>query len=134
KAAATSLIILIYTFPFAWVYLQATTWQFPTQHRIDQTAFTQAKMELQSSPALVEQKQEAHYRFILRFGPRSYTDYTGLVRDLDAGPITITGHLLRHGTIVAWCSAYIPSLESPNGITKPALYYPAVRNMDYTDF
>jgi len=41
--------------------------------------------------------------------------------------------LFRSGTIVAWCSAYIPALESPNAITKPALYYPAIRNMDYTD-
>src|SRR5204863_140405 len=101
---------------------------------IDQTAFARAKMELQNGPTLIEQKQEARYRFILRFGPRSYNDYTGLVRDLDAGPITVTGHLLRHGTIVAWCSAYIPSLESPNAITKPAAYFPAVRNMNYSDF
>lgn len=134
KAAATSLIILIYALPFAWVYRQAATWQFPAQHLIDQTAFTRAKMELQNGPTLIEQKQEAHYRFILRFGPRSYNDYTGLARDLDTGPITVTGHLLRHGTIVAWCSAYIPSLESPNAITKPAAYFPAVRNMNYSDF
>jgi hypothetical protein len=91
-------------------------------------------MELRNGPTLIEQSQEARYRFILRFGPRSYNDYTGLVRDLDAGPITVTGHLLRHGTIVAWCSAYIPSLESPNAITKPAAYFPAVRNMNYSDF
>jgi hypothetical protein len=134
KAAAASLIVVLYVFPFAWVYWQAATWQFPTQHLIDQTAFARAKMTLQNGPALIQQRQEAHYQFVLRLGSRSYTDYTGLARDLDIGPITVTGHLLRHGTIVAWCSTYIPSLESPNRITKPALYLPAVRKMNYSDF
>lgn len=90
-------------------------------------------MELHNGPTLI-QKQEARYRFILRFGPRSYNDYRGLARDLDAGPITVTGHLLRHGTIVAWRSAYISSLEGPNAITKPAAYFLAVRNMNYSNF
>lgn len=134
KAAATSVIVLIYALPFAWVYWQAATWQFPTQHAIDQTAFTRAKVALHSSPALIKQGQEARYRFILRFGPRSYIDYTGLAKDLDAKPVTVTGHLLQQGEIVAWCSAYIPSLESSGGITNPAVYFATVRKMDYSDF
>jgi hypothetical protein len=35
--------------------------------------------------------------------------------------------------VIAWCSAYVAELESPNNILYPADYFPALQRMEYSD-
>jgi hypothetical protein len=134
------LLLLISTLPFAFVAVATATWQFPTQYAIDQAAFSQAQMVLQDQPTLssiesvpgLAAAQEAHYQFSLRFGPRSYRDYSNALKALDAGSIQVNARLLDSDEIVAWCSNYIPELETPNYLKNPLDYFPALTRTEFT--
>lgn len=133
--AATLLGLAIpWLIPFAFVFWRAGTWQYPYQHQIDQATFSRQNLiTLNGAPTLVANGQEAHYQFNLRIGPRPYKDYIRATKALDAGPVKVTGHLLSQGEIVAWCTTYIPEIETPNNIKDPLIYFPTLQKMEYTD-
>ena len=145
KTALVGLVLALYAFPVTFVFLRVATWQFPLQRSIDQTLFDSANLGLTGGPVLVGvdprssggpdgiRTGEARYRFTLRFGPRSYKDYIKATKALDAGPIRVTGRLVRDGNVIAWCSRQVQELETPNKITKPALYFPTLRRMEFSD-
>jgi hypothetical protein len=139
KAVLVSIIMGIYLFPVSFVFWRVATWQFPYQHAIDQKAFQQMKVVLQNDPVLTsvhtegESAGEAHYQFSVRLGPRPYKDYIKATKALDAGPVLVTGRLMREGEIIAICREQVDMLETPNNILVPAKYIPALRRMEYTD-
>ena len=139
KAVVTSIILLIYFFPVSFVFWRVTTWQFPFQHVIDQGAFDQVRVVLDKEPVLKsvhtkgESAGEAHYAFSIRLGPRPYKDYIMATKALDAGPIVVTGRLMRGDEMIAVCRQSVDMLETPNNILVPAEYLPALRRMEYTE-
>jgi hypothetical protein len=134
RAIVLPVLALVYVSPFAFVFWRATTWQFPFQRAIDQALFNRPNLlTLAAGPTLTAGGEEARYQFQLRFGPRPYRDYINATKALDAGPVSVTGHLLREGGIIAWCAAYVPELETPNNIRVPVYYFPTLRRMEYTD-
>jgi hypothetical protein len=97
------------------------------------SAVTRPGVEFAGAKSAAPAPKESHYRFFLRFGPRSYKDYIKATKALDAGPIRVSGRLLRDdGRVLAWCSGYVSMLETPNNITKPALYFPTLKRMEFS--
>jgi len=138
KAALAGILIGLYVFPLSFVWVRAATWQFPLQTAIDQNTFNQVKVVLQDKPMLKSVDSasqtgalDAHYTFSLRLGP--YKDYINATKAMDAGPITITAHLLSGGEIVAWCNSVIPEIETPNNLKDPLIYPAEVKRLEYTD-
>jgi hypothetical protein len=147
RASLLTLAALLYIYPFAFVFTRVETWQFPFQRQLDQATFRSVSLRLAGAPSAVTRPgvefagaksaapapKESHYRFFLRFGPRSYKDYIKATKALDAGPIRVSGRLLRDdGRVLAWCSGYVSMLETPNNITKPALYFPTLKRMEFS--
>jgi hypothetical protein len=136
-----AMLVPLSVFPFAFVAAETATWQFPIQHDIDQANFNDVRLVLQDGPTLSSIESmpgdptliEAHYKFSLRFGPRTYRDYLTSLKVLDAGPVQVNGRLMEPGEIVVWCSSYIPELETPHNINNPLDYFPAVARMQFTD-
>lgn len=130
------LLVLIYVSPFAFVFLRTAAWQFPLQHEIDQAAFDQASLEMYDSLTLSSSDANAgpaHYQFSLRFGPRPYKDYINAIKALDAGPVRVSGVVMHNGDEIAFCSSYTDMIETPNTILVPALYFPALTRMEFTN-
>jgi hypothetical protein len=140
KTVVAVVIIPIYLAPFAFVFWRAETWQFPVQRKIDTAAFDRVRLVLDGSAVPVSGPwqlpgggpNEAHYQFALRFGPRLYKDYIEATKAVDAGPVQVTGHLLRGSQVVAWCASYLPVLETPNTLTDRKEYFAALKRMEYT--
>lgn len=145
-------VLLIYIYPFSFVFWRVAQWQFPLQRAIDEATFAGVAFRLEDEPTLISAgagsgsalatgestaastvDQNAHYRFTLRFGPRIYQDYIKASKALDAGPVQVTGTLLHGGEFLASCSTYVEMLETPNTIRVPAEYFPALRRMEFTD-
>jgi hypothetical protein len=142
RAVVLPVLVLVYVSPFAFVFWRAGTWQFPLQRAIDQALFDRPNLLTMGAgptltaaggPTPTAAGEEARYKFSLQFGPRTYKDYINATKALDAGPVSVTGHLLRDGGVIAWCSGYVAMLETPNTILYPAEYFPALRRMEYTD-
>jgi hypothetical protein len=45
-------MVLIYLFPFSFVFWRVATWQFPFQRKIDQATFNQVQIALKEQPML----------------------------------------------------------------------------------
>jgi hypothetical protein len=159
RSVGITVLVLVWFVPLLFVVWRVGTWQFPYQWTIDQATFRQAQLEFQGEPLSAstgpitagaatpgveelasaagqppreEAIQEARYQYTLRFGPRSYTDYINATKALDAGPVRVTGTLVRDGEIIASCFAYVEKLETPNNITDPSLYFPTLKRMEHT--
>jgi hypothetical protein len=146
RAVVVAVLLPFYFLPVSFVFWRAHTWQFPTQRAIDTATFEGVQLVVWSQPAAVtggggaagggaagSAIDEAAYEFTLRFGPRPYKDYIKATKALDAGPVAVTGRLVRDGHTVAWCAAYVTVIETPNNITDPQQYFPALKRMEYTD-
>jgi hypothetical protein len=134
RGAAVTAGAVVFLLPTGYACWRATAWQFPLAESIDRATFSRpGLLALHDGPALAQVGPEAHYRYSLRFGPRTYRNYFKQARALDAGPVQVTGRLSRDGQVIAWCSTYVPRLDSPNRILVPPDFWPALQRLDYTD-
>jgi hypothetical protein len=141
KAGVVALIVVLYFVPVGFVFFRVPTWQFPLQNSIDQANFENVDLTLHKGPtlhalsAIAEQSgvQHARYRFTLRFGPRPYKDYINATKAMDAGPVDVTGSVLHEDEVIGYCSEHVRMLETPNNIVVPALYFPTLERMTYTN-
>ena len=115
--------------PFVFAAYQATVWQFPLQHAIDQAVFERpALVSLGEAPRVRVDGQEAHYTYSLRFGPRLYRSWAGAIRVLEADDLRVTGRLLQTGVTIAWCSSDAVRLASPPLSRDPLAYRSALED------
>jgi len=133
RGAGIAVMAAIVLMPTGFACWRATTWQFRTDQSIDQATFNRPDLlAMKDAPTLESLGTDAQYQFSLRFGPRGYENYFHQARDLDAGPVRVTAALWQHGRVIAWCSAYLDRLESPNQITAPQQFPAAFKRMKFT--
>jgi hypothetical protein len=127
-ATATALAGVLIA-PFAFAAYQATVWQFPLQHAIDQAVFERPGLvSLGEAPRVSVDGQDAHYIYSLRFGPRLYRTWAGASRVLEADDLRVTGRLLRAGMTIAWCSSAVVHLAGPPLSRDPLAYRSALED------
>jgi hypothetical protein len=139
RVAAVGVLTLVWVMPYAFAFGQATLWQFGQQAVTDRAVFARpGLLALGGHPALVATgttgtDAEARYQFLLRLGPRSFTDYAKLHRAIGVEDLHVTGRLVHQGATFAWCSANTDQLETPNTIRDPEKFFPALQRLDYVD-
>src|SRR6266496_638038 len=123
RAAAVAVGVLILIAPSVFAQWRALTWEFPRQTAIDQAVFARPNLvTVNGALTLDSTGTDARYRFALRLGPRDYTNWFKQTRTLDASDITVTGTLSQNGTTIAWCTAGMATLPSPNDIVRPRAF------------
>jgi hypothetical protein len=136
KALTAAVAAVVYLLPVIFVFWQATTWQFPLQRAIDNALFDRVQIVVNQDPVLVSKDPasgQTFYRFVLKFGPRIYTDYIRATKALDASPIQVSGRLLYKDEVIASCFSHIALLETPSNILVPSKYQSAVKRLDFSD-
>ena len=115
--------------PFAFAAYQATAWQFPLQHRIDQATFGRdGLVTLGGAPQVTVDGQEARYVYSMQFGPRLYRTRAGATRALEADHLRVSGRVLQAGPTIAWCSTDVVRLEGPPASRDPLAYRSALED------
>ena len=134
RAAAVAVGVLILIAPSVFAQWRALTWEFPRQTAIDQAVFARPNLvTVNGALTLDSTGTDARYRFALRLGPRDYTNWFKQTRTLDASDITVTGTLSQNGTTIAWCTAGMATLPSPNDIVRPRAFPEALRADRFAD-
>jgi hypothetical protein len=115
--------------PFAFAGYEATVWQFPLQHQIDQATFGRdGLVTLDSAPQVTVDGQEAHYAYRMQFGPRLYRTWAGATRALEADHLRVSGRVLQAGATIAWCSTDVARLAGPPLSRDPLAYRNALED------
>ncbi len=132
RALALSLAILILVAPYAFPIVRAGQWQFPTQAKIDRALFARTDLiRLRTGPVLQPGMRENRYELVFEFGPRTFKNYVGRLRALDARDLRIDARLFVRGEAVAWCRESIPELPSPNRfVDDEKNYFEMLHRMD----
>jgi hypothetical protein len=137
RVAAVGVLTLVWVAPYAFAFGQATLWQFGQQAATDRAVFARpGLLALRGDAALVATGStgtDAHYQFLLRLGPRSFTDYAKLHRAVGVEDLHVTGRLVHQGATIAWCWANSDKLETPNTIRDPEKFFPVLQRLDYVD-
>ena len=115
--------------PFAFAAYQATVWQFPLQHRIDQATFGRdGLVTLGGAPHVAVNGQEAHYVYSMQFGPRLYRSWAGATRALEADHLRLSGRMTQADVTIAWCSTDVVRLGGPPLSRDPLAYRRALED------
>ena len=115
--------------PFAFAAYQATVWQFPLQHRIDQATFGRdGLMSLEGAPQVAVDGQEAHYVYSMQFGPRLYRNWAGATRALEADHMRLSGRVTQGEATIAWCSKEVVRFGGPPPTRDPVAYRSALED------
>lgn len=123
-----AIVITPYGFPF----YRAIVWQFPKQHQIDKALFDRPSLlRVVSPPVLASLSDEAVYELRMSFGPRTFKNYVGRLRQLDARDLEVTGTIQAQGQTLAICHLSRTELPSPNKIDHDeALFLERLRELD----
>ncbi len=132
RIATILVIALIVIVPYAFPFYRAAVWQFPTQHRIDQNLFNQSNLiKLHHSPVFKSSEREASYEFSLEFGPRTFKNYVGRQKALDAKNVEISARIIKQGKTIGWCHSTFLELPSANQFTEDEKrYFTKLRELD----
>jgi hypothetical protein len=133
RVVGWTLLVIVLVLPFGFATYQATVWQFPLQHAIDETTFNRESIvSMSEGPEVTVDAQGARYTYRFLFGPRLYRNWAGAARVLRADQLQIAGQLLHDGTTIGWCANHVTNLDGPPLGRDPVAFQHALNAMDYT--
>jgi len=135
SAVIILLLIVVYTGPYAFVYLRTATWTFPRIDERDFNAFE--KVETSVSPVAnltsirnVEGAQEANYLVNLGVFDRKFLDWIGFPLVLEVNDFTFNATGVSQGNIVFECSHSVNAFPRPTGFEPWFIYQVLVDRYD----
>lgn len=122
----------VWAMPYAFAFLQADRWQFPTQARLEHEAFRAITLHPEPTADVALEDSRARYTFELVLGPREYVTYSHAHKAIGAQNVIVTGQLEHAGTPVASCSAAVKALPGLTKVRDPEKYFPALERINHT--
>jgi hypothetical protein len=122
----------VWATPYAFAFVQASHWQFPTQARLEREAFEAVTLHAEPRADMAMAATGVRYTVHLILGPREYVTYSHAHKAVGAEKISVAGQLLHEGTPVAVCSATTKSLPGLAKVRDPEKYFPALERINHS--
>ncbi len=132
RALVAAGLAALWVLPYAFAFIQAGRWQFPTQARLEQEAFGAVTLHTEPTADIAVADGRARYTLGLVLGPREYVTYSHAHKAIGAQDVSVTGHLELAGAPVASCSAVRKALPGLAKVRDPEKYFPALEGINHT--